>query len=101
LTTPPYSLRVPSSIAKLIRNMHPHIKMKVKAGLRAIAVDPFAGKALREDLRELRSFRVSRFRIIYSLSGKTVEIVAVGPRRTIYEETLKQIKRTSKKRETE
>ena len=92
MTTPPYSVRIPSSITNLIRNMHPHIKMKVKAGLRAIAVDPFADMALREDLRELRSFRVSRFRIIYSLSGKTVEIVAVGPRRTIYEETLKQIK---------
>ncbi len=79
MTTPPYSVRIPNSIANLIRNMHPHIKTKVKAGLHAIAVDPFAGKALREDLRELRSFRVSRFRIIYSLSRKTVEIVAVGP----------------------
>ena len=101
MTTPPYSVRIPSSIANLIRNMHPHIKMKVKAGLRAIAVDPFAGGALREDLRGLRSFRVSRFGIIYSLSGKTAEIMAVGPRRTIYEETLKQIKGSSKKREIE
>ena len=38
----------------------------------------------------MRSFRVSRFRIIYRISpDKVIEIVALGPRERIYEETFK------------
>ena len=52
------------------------------------------GKALREELAGLRSHRIGKFRIVYrEASGGVVEIVAIGPRRTIYEETLRLIKR--------
>lgn len=78
--------------AKLIRGPHPELKKKVKSGLRALVADPFAGKALRDELKGLRSFRIGRFRIIYRTSGKSIEIAAIGPRKTIYEETLKAIR---------
>jgi mRNA interferase RelE/StbE len=84
---------IADSTARLIRNQHPQLKKKMKSGLRELAMDPFAGKELRDELKGLRSFRIGRFRIIYRIAGRTVEIAAVGPRKTIYEETLKLIKK--------
>ena len=83
-------LRVPGDVAALVRALHPHLKKKIKASLQAILSDPFAGKALRGELEGLRSFRVSRFRVVYRITAdKIIEIVAIGPRKFIYEETLK------------
>ena len=90
MTPAQYKLLVPENIAELIRTMHPHLKKKVKASLKIILSDPTSGKALKDELLGLRSFRVSKFRIIYRLSKKKhIEIVAVGPRERIYEETFR------------
>lgn len=92
-------LRVPDHIVSLIRGSHPEIKKKLKAGLEYIQKEPQAGKFLKEELEGLKSFRVGRFRIIYRISTKKIiEIVAIGPRKTIYEETYRMIKK--KGRET-
>jgi len=62
----------------------------VRAAFRLILDDPLTGKSLKEELEGLRSFRITRFRIIYRITKqKVVEIIAVGPRKTIYEETMK------------
>lgn len=72
----------------MIRGLHPELTRKVRASLELICNEPVAGKALRDDLAGLRSFRVGRFRIIYRVAARQViEVVAVGPRRTIYRET--------------
>ena len=91
--TPPYhKILVPDDIAELIRTMHPHLKKKVKASLQIVLTDPLSGKALKDELIGLRSFRVSKFRIIYRINKKKqIEIVAIGPRERIYEETLRLI----------
>lgn len=82
-------LRVPDNLAELIRHMHPHLKKKVKSSLQIILADPETGKALKDELAGLRSFRVSRFRIIYRTTKKEIEIIAIGPRENIYEETFR------------
>ncbi|MBI5677483.1 MAG: type II toxin-antitoxin system RelE/ParE family toxin [Planctomycetes bacterium] len=89
-----YKLKVPDDIAELIRNMHPHLKKKVRASLQTILSVPYSGKALKDGLAGLRSFRVGRFRVIYRISDqKLIEIVAIGPRENIYEETFRLLKR--------
>lgn len=91
---PLYKLRVPSEIGELIRTMHPDLKKKIKASLQLIISDPDSGKALKDELAGLRSFRVSTFRIIYRISSrKQIEIVAIGPRERIYEETFRILKK--------
>lgn len=55
--------------------------------------DPELGKALRDELEGLRSCRVGRFRNVYRSAGSVVEIVAIGPRKTIYEETWRRVRR--------
>ncbi len=87
-----YKFRVTDEVAHLLGTLHPELKRKIKAGLRIIIGNPEAGKSLRDELAGLRSFRVSRFRIIYRIKGRKIEIVAVGPRERIYEETYRLMK---------
>jgi mRNA interferase RelE/StbE len=95
----PYKLRIPNEIADLIRSLHPQLKRKVKSALKLIIADPHAGKSLKADLKGLSSFKVGRFRIIYSIaSNRVIEIVAIGPRKTIYDETYTIVKRESENR---
>ncbi|MBI3989816.1 MAG: type II toxin-antitoxin system RelE/ParE family toxin [candidate division NC10 bacterium] len=89
----PRKLRVPEEVRALIRHMHPRLKKKVRAALAVVLINPDHGKALREELLGLRSVRVGRLRIIYRVAPGAIEVVAVGPRQTIYEETLRLLRR--------
>jgi mRNA interferase RelE/StbE len=87
-------LRVPDDIVALIRGCHPQLKRKIRSGLRHIVTEPEAGKSLKDDLEGLKSYRIRRFRIIYRISSKqTIDIIAIGPRKAIYEETYRIIKK--------
>jgi len=71
---------------KTLRGLHPELKRKVKFALKNILSDPHSGKSLKIDLKGLHSYKAGRFRIIYRIaSRRIVEIVAIGPRRKIYE----------------
>jgi mRNA interferase RelE/StbE len=84
--------RVPDEVARLVRGLHPDIKRKVRAALDCLAQDVEAGKVLQGDLRGLRSLRVARFRVIYRAPvRRVIEIVTIGPRDRVYEETLRLI----------
>lgn len=88
-------LRMPGETAELIRSLHPELKRKVKAALQAILSDPRSGKALKDELEGLQSFKVGKFRVVYRMTKgrEVVEVVAVGSRKTIYEETLRLLKK--------
>ena len=87
-------LRVPEEIVTLIRGCHPQLKRKIRAGLRHIMAEPESGKGLKDELEGLQSYRISRFRITYRRSSRrSIDIVAIGPRKIIYEETYRIIKK--------
>ncbi len=89
-----YRVVVPKDIRELISTMHPSLKKKVKASLKIIFSAPYSGKALMEELSGLRSFRVSSFRIIYRIKEpEQIELVAIGPRERIYQETFRILQR--------
>ena len=93
-----YALRVPAPVANLIRGLHPRIKRKLRAALADIMADPHAGKALKDELAGLWSFRVGKFCMIYRISDRVardrrIELVACGPRERIYEETYRLVAR--------
>ena len=89
-----YKLVVPKALRELIRTMHPSLKKKVKASLEIILSEPYLGKTLMDELSGLRSFRISSFRIIYRIKEpKQIELVAIGPRERIYEETFRMIQK--------
>jgi len=94
VATPHQRFRVPDEVVRLVRGLHPDIRRKVRAALDRLAQDIEAGKALQGDLRGLRSLKVARFRVIYRASTRRViEIVTIGPRDRVYEETLRLVKR--------
>ena len=89
-----YKLLVPKDLQELIRTMHPSLKKKVKASLKIILSEPLSGKALMDELSGLRSFRIRSFRIIYRIKEpEQIELVAIGPRERIYEETFRIIQK--------
>jgi len=90
-------LKIPTAVASLVRGLHPDLKRKVRAALDQILEDPSVGKALKEEMAGLRSYRVGRILVIYrSAAGDVIELVAVGPRSTIYEETLRLVKKQAR-----
>lgn len=87
-----YRFRAPPEVAALIGGLHPQIKKKVRVALDLILSNPYCGKALKDELAGLRSFRVNRVRIIYRIAtDRVIDLVAVGPRERIYEETYRLI----------
>ena len=95
-----YLLRVPDDIVSLIRGLHPLIKSQIKTALQALLNDTHCSKSLKDELQGLRSYRVKKYRIIYCVvrKKKELEIIAIGPRRKIYEETFKIISKEEKKK---
>jgi mRNA interferase RelE/StbE len=93
-----YLLKVPESLVSLIRNLHPLIKADIRAALYFLVQNPNSGKALKEELHGLRSYRIKRYRVIYRIVApeKILEIIAIGPRKNIYEETFKIINKEGK-----
>lgn len=89
---PAPKLRIPNDVAAVVQHMHPQLKQKIRASLSTIQNNPEAGKPLKEELAGLRSFRVNRFRIVSQVTEGVLEIAAIGPRSTIYEETLRLIR---------
>ena len=89
----PYRLQVPGRLKDLVRGLHPELKRKVRAGLDLVRTNPTVGQALHDELAGLRSLRVGRFRIVYRVAPtRVIELIAIGPRRTIYEETLRLLR---------
>ena len=85
---------VPEEVADLIRGMHPQLKKKVRVAFQTLKADPHAGKSLKEELEGLRSFRIGRHRVIYRVQqNDQIEIIAVGSRESIYEETYRLLKK--------
>jgi len=84
-----YKLKMTDEVRDLIRHLHPDIKQKIHTALTEIIENSICGKALRGELQGLRSLRVSKFRIIYRPVARVIEVIALGPRRSIYEETLR------------
>jgi mRNA-degrading endonuclease RelE of RelBE toxin-antitoxin system len=90
---PERTLKVPGVVRKVLQHLHPEIKRRIRAGLVDILPDPSCGKPLKADLDGLSSLRIGRYRIIYRADAAGAEIVAIGPRATIYEETARLSRR--------
>jgi mRNA-degrading endonuclease RelE of RelBE toxin-antitoxin system len=95
-----YTFRLPDDIVVLVRKLHPVLKANIRRALQLIGQNPYAGKLLKDELENLRGYRVKKCRVIYRIldQDKIIEIVVIGPRKRIYEETFhimsKEVKAT-------
>lgn len=95
MVVPQRKLRVPDAVAACLRGLHPQLKRKIRAGMDALLAGPHCGKPLKDELAGLWSLRVGRCRIVYRIGPRErLEIVAVGPRERIYEETYRLLRKS-------
>lgn len=89
---------IPPHVAEVIRHLPPEVKRGVKGAIRALARDPNLGAPLLKELKGLWKYRVSRFRVVYSIDRRqrVLRILAVGHRRRIYEEAVRLARREAK-----
>ncbi|MBI4685752.1 MAG: type II toxin-antitoxin system RelE/ParE family toxin [Nitrospirae bacterium] len=88
-------LKMSDETAELVRTLHPDLKRKIKAALQTILNDSQSGKVLKDELEGLQSFKVGKFRMVYKTVKYKgiIEVAAIGPRKTIYEETLRLLRK--------
>ncbi|HKY52645.1 MAG TPA: type II toxin-antitoxin system RelE/ParE family toxin [Candidatus Limnocylindria bacterium] len=72
--------------ADVLRRLPPQAKRKVRAALAELQRDPDLGEPLERELTGMRRVRVGRLRVVYRVGTAGIEVIAVGPRRTIYGE---------------
>lgn len=84
----PFRPDIPPHVADVIRSLHPDLKQLIKSAIRAIAANPECGELLKRELHGLQKYRVRRFRIVYAVDQKRtiIRLMAVGHRRSVYEE---------------
>lgn len=86
-------LKADLEVVRFLRTLPPSIKQKVRGGLDALLRTPHEGKPLKAELLGLWSLRVGRFRIIYRWHESILEIIAVGPRESIYPTLVERLKK--------
>lgn len=91
-----FRLVMAQTVHKRLLHLPPQFTRKVKAALQALAGNPYQAKELKDDLVGLRSFRVAHSRLILLIKGTTVEIVAFGPRKDIYQRAVLELNETLK-----
>ena len=89
-----FQVVIPPHVSGVIRSLHPDLKRSIRSAIRAIAADPTCGIPLHRERDGLWKFRVRRFRIVYAVhrKSKTIQLMAVGPRQTLYEHLTAQLR---------
>ncbi len=82
-----FQVKFTPTAAQVFRKLQPEIKKHLKSALKLLSEKPFAGKSLRNELSDFRSFKINRYRVIYHLidETQTLVVVGLGHRRDIYE----------------
>jgi mRNA-degrading endonuclease RelE of RelBE toxin-antitoxin system len=82
-----YQVRLTACANSVAKRLHPQIKIAAKASLKNLAQNPYLGKELQAELKGFRSYRFSRYRIIFQVNTmeKAIIVWAIGHRRDIYE----------------
>lgn len=73
-----YRVVVTTEAEKLLKALDPAVFQIIQNGVRKLQDSPELGKPLTGNLRGLRSWKVSRYRIVCSLSERKETIVVVG-----------------------
>ena len=82
-----YQIKLTPTAAKAFNGLHPQAKKDIKSALKILSEKPYAGKELQNELRLFRSFKIKRYRAVYSVDEQLniVIIIAIGHRKDIYD----------------
>ena len=83
-----YTVLLSRQAERYYKKLQGKVKTQVRECLISLEDEDFLGKRLHGDLKDNWSLRVGRIlRIVYSISekDKTIYVIAIGPRETIYQ----------------
>ena len=82
-----YRVQLAPTVAKALSSFHPDIRKQLKAGMKELADNPYAGKMMQEKLAGFRTYRMKRYRVVYKVDEdeKLVRVYMIGHRREIYD----------------
>jgi len=81
-----YTVLLSNQAERFYKKLQRNVRGRVREALITLESQPQAEKRLHGELRENYSLRVGKLRVIYRVSekDKTVYVIAIGPRKTIY-----------------
>ncbi len=82
-----YQVRLAAAVVAALSTFHPDIRKMLKAGVKELGANPYAGKELLDELAGFRSYRVKRYRIVYTTDAENrlIKVYMIGHRREIYD----------------
>ena len=88
---------IPPHVGERLRHLAPDLKRGIREAIRAIAIDPGLGAPLKRELQGYMKFRVRRYRIVYRTDhhSRIIAIMAIGHRRSVYEDVAAAIREKS------
>jgi mRNA interferase RelE/StbE len=84
---PKYTVVLSRQTERFYKKLEEKDKAPLRECLISLENDAYAGKRLHGDLKENYSLRFGKSRIIYSVSekDKIIFVIAVGPRKSVYQ----------------
>jgi mRNA-degrading endonuclease RelE of RelBE toxin-antitoxin system len=81
-----YKVLLSRQAEKFYKKLGENTRARVREALTTLESQPYIGKRLHGELKENYSIRIGKIRIIYAISekDKTIYVIAIGPRKTIY-----------------
>ena len=81
-----YSVRIKRSAARKLARIAKPARGRIAGAIDGLAENPFAGSALKGELRGLRRIRVGEYRIVYEVQETelVVLVIRVRHRRDVY-----------------
>jgi len=82
-----YTVLLSRQAEKFYDKLQKNVKTRVRESLLSLESQPYVGKRLHGELKENYSLRVGKIRVVYTVSekDKTIYVIAIGLRKTVYE----------------
>ena len=95
-----FGMRYTPETSRLLSKLHPENKKLIRSALEDLRKNPYAGSDLQEELHGFKSFKLKRYRVLYSINEKEniIRIFHIGHRKDVYEQfrrLLNELRRSS------
>ena len=95
-----FGMRYTPETSRLLSKLHPENKKLIRAALEDLRKNPYAGSDLQEELYGFKSFKLKRYRVLYSINEEDniIQIFHIGHRKDVYEQfrrLLNELRRSS------
>ena len=93
-----YKVVLTDFVRSQLSHYSPALKLKLREALDKLSEAPYSGKPLKDELEGFWRYRVLRYRILYKVDGKRIEVLVlgIGRRDGVYDWFLKWVAENEK-----